>query len=55
MITKFPSLLTEFQTNFLDKIKTKNSWGKNEIKEEFDKEYTRLLMSMVEATVHRDK
>jgi len=55
MITEFPSLLEKFQNNFLETIKTKNSWGKNEVKEVFDKEYVKLLMNMVESTLHRDK
>lgn len=47
-------LLIEFQANFLEKIKTKNSWGKNELKEEFDKEFTRLLMNILKNTLHKD-
>ncbi len=44
-------LLIKFQSSFLEKIKTKNSWGKNEIKEEFDKEFTRLLINILKNTL----
>jgi len=48
-------LLIEFQTSFLTKLKTKNSWGKNELKEEFDKAFTQLLMNIIKNTLHKNK